>query len=452
MSGTTHRLGGHRFMPGHRPHLLFIAWGFPPCRAGGVYRALATANAFAAGGWDVTVVTAQRETFERYTGTDETLEARVDERVVVKRIPFSWPALETDIRRYSRFRVAFPVIWRRLHARLDKLPFPEPGYGPWRPVLEKAVEQVHAEHPVDLVLATANPNVAFLGAWRLHRKAGVPYVMDYRDAWLLDVFSGGRLHGPRSRAARWERKLVREAREIWFVNEPIRRWHRELYPDVADRMQLVANGYDADFRDIHRTPDPDRSLVFGYVGTVTPKVPLAEFIDGWTKARAGDLADAEAHLHGYLGYYHTPRADMLALIEEAESAGVSYRGPVGKTEIHGTYAAMDALLLILGSGRYVTSGKVFEYVSTGLPIVSVHDPANAASDVLRGYPLWFPVKSLAAEDVAEALTAAAAAARRADPAVREQCLQFAEQYARDRQLGPRVEALRTGVVSERATA
>ncbi|MCR6703948.1 MAG: hypothetical protein NVV66_04415 [Cellulomonas sp.] len=90
------------------PHLLYLAWGFPPSRAGGVYRALATVNAFAAAGWDVTVVTASRETFERYTGADASLEERVDPRVVVRRIPFAWPAQDTDVRRYGALRVALP--------------------------------------------------------------------------------------------------------------------------------------------------------------------------------------------------------------------------------------------------------------------------------------------------------------------------------------------------------
>jgi hypothetical protein len=53
---------------GARPHLLYVAWGFPPCRSGGVYRALATANAFARDGWDVTVLTVERELWERRTG------------------------------------------------------------------------------------------------------------------------------------------------------------------------------------------------------------------------------------------------------------------------------------------------------------------------------------------------------------------------------------------------
>ena len=75
---------------GRRPHLLYVAWGYPPCRGGGVYRALATANAFAQDGWDVTVLTGEREIFQRYTGADLTLEERRPP-VRVVRVPFAWP-------------------------------------------------------------------------------------------------------------------------------------------------------------------------------------------------------------------------------------------------------------------------------------------------------------------------------------------------------------------------
>ncbi|HEU4947753.1 MAG TPA: glycosyltransferase [Kribbella sp.] len=428
-----------------RPHLLYVAWGFPPCRGGGVYRALATANRFAARGWRVTVLTAERETFHRFTGADATLEERIDPAVEVVRVPFDWPILESDLRRWSRLRASRPKLWLKLRTKRDQLPFPEIGYGPWRKTIERAAERIHAADPVDLVVATANPHVAFTAAWRLNRRHGVPYVMDYRDAWLLDVFSGDRLHEPRSRAARWERDLVRSAQEVWFVNDPIRAWHEQLYPDHAAKMHTVSNGFDPELAPaVHdRGPVGDRPLVFGYLGTVSPKVPLAEFVKGWQEARemSSDLATAEARIHGYLGYYAQPRVDMLATIQAAADDGVSYAGPVGKGEIGAVYDGFDVQLLILGAGRYVTSGKVFEYLATGLPVVSVHDPINAASDVLRGHPLWFPVTDLEPSTIAKALTEAAHAARTADTEVRRTARAFGAGFRRDLQLDPRIDAL-----------
>ncbi|MBK8077499.1 MAG: glycosyltransferase [Kineosporiaceae bacterium] len=431
------------------PHLLYVAWGFPPSRGGGVYRALATANAFANAGWRVTVLTAEREAFERYTGLDATLEDHVDPSIRIERLPFSWPLLDTDIRRYSWLRAHSPARWRKRHVRKDTADFPEAGYGPWRKVLEQAALRIHQADPVDLVVATANPNVDFTAAWVLNRRHGVPFVMDYRDAWLLDVFEGGMLHEEGSRAAVWERDLIAAAHEVWFVNEPIRAWHQKRYPASASRMHVVSNGFDPELAPParHHAADAGAGLTFGYLGTISPKVPLAELIEGWRSAREDDelVATGRLRLHGYLGYYAAPRADLANLVEDAADADVSYEGPVAKTEIAAVYESFDVLLLVIGAGRYVTSGKVFEYIATGMPIVSVHDPINAASDVLRGYPMWFPVRDLDPASVAEALTAAAHAAVNADDDLRDRCRAFAASYERDLQLLPRVQELSTSV-------
>lgn len=432
-----------------RPHLLYVAWGFPPARSGGVYRALATANAFALAGWDVTVLTVDRDALDRYTGLDPSLEGRVEAGVSIERLPFSWPQRDTDIRRFSRLRAYAPRAWRTRDRRRDAAAFPEPTYGRWRPILEQAAVRVHRAKPVDLVVATANPNVDFMGAWSLHRRDRVPYVMDYRDAWLLDVFSGGMLHPEDSEAARLERQLVEHAREVWFVNEPIREWHADRYPTAAARMHVVSNGFEPDLLTLPgtRPVDPERPLTFGYLGTLTARVPLAELIAGWRWARERDAlaAQGRVRIHGYLGFYATPDASLLELVESGVDADVRYAGPVAKGGVAAAYASFDVLLLAIGAGRYVTSGKVFEYMATGLPIVSVHDAGNAASDVLRGYPLWFPAADLTAEAVGDALVRAAHAARTADEATRAAALSHATAFARDLQLRPRVEALTAGV-------
>jgi glycosyltransferase involved in cell wall biosynthesis len=434
---------------GTAPHVLYVAWGYPPCRGGGVYRALATANAFAAQGARVTVLTATRETFLHYTGADTSLEELIDPRIEVVRIPFDWPNLETDVRKWSPWRVLTPKLWRKARVKLDTRDFPEVGYGPWKRPLEEAAQRIHDKDPVDLVVASANPNVDFTVADHLHRVAGVPYVMDYRDAWMLDVFDGGLLHEEDSKVARLEKSLADAATEVWFVNEPIRRWHAERYPDTADRMHVVANGYDPEFAPTPRlaATDPDRPLNFGYIGTVSAKVPLAEFAAGWSIARRRSpaLAGATAQIWGYLGFYATPSPHLVRLVAEHAEDGLSYAGPLPKQRVREVYDTFDAALLILGAGLYVTSGKVFEYAASALPIVSVHDPRNAASDVLTGYPLWFPVTDLHPETVARAIEQAAEAARTADEDVRRECRDFAVRYSRDLQLQPRVTSLLAAV-------
>lgn len=428
----------------HRPHVLYVAWGFPPSRGGGVYRALATVNAFVREGFRVTVLTADRQTFEKYTGVDPSLEALVAPGVEVVRVPFAWPAMDTDLRHWSALRMWAPRQWRNRRKKLDRKDFPEIGYGPWREPLERAAVAVHEADPVDLTVATANPNVDFCAAAVLNARFGVPFVMDYRDAWMLDVFDGGLLHEEGGREDRIERSLLAGASEAWFVNAPIRDWHAARHPRLAARMHVVANGYDPDFAPRPRTTRSERPLTFGYIGTASAKVPMREFAAGWRLARerGGDLDGARAQLWGYLGFYATPNPGLLRLVEDHAADGLTYEGPVPKAAVRSTYESFDVCLLILGAGRYVTSGKVFEYAASALPIVSVHDPGNAATDVLRDYPLWFGVADLDPGTIADALEAAARAALTADEATRTACAEFAARYARDLQIEPRVRALR----------
>ncbi|MGO1835145.1 MAG: hypothetical protein ACTH0C_10810, partial [Actinomycetaceae bacterium] len=170
-----------------RPHLLYVAWGFPPSRGSGVYRALATANAFADAGWDVTVLTAPREVFVELFGADLSLEERVHPAIRVRHVKQELPHIDPDLAHWSKSRVASEPAWFSAFNRASERDFPERVYGGWARNLRAAAGQVHEAHPVDLVIGTANPNVDFVPGEHLHRAHGVPYVMDYRDGWALDV-------------------------------------------------------------------------------------------------------------------------------------------------------------------------------------------------------------------------------------------------------------------------
>ncbi len=432
------------------PHLLYIAWGFPPSRAGGVYRALATVNAFAAQGWRVTVLTADRETYARYTGADVSLEAQVAPGVDVVRVPFQWPAQDTDVRRYSWLRVALPPLWVRVRRALDQVRFPEPSYGPWLPPLLEAATAIHRRTPVDLTIATANPHVTFAAAHGLQRRHGVPFVMDYRDAWRLDVFTGVETKSRGSRVGRAEARMIAAAREVWFVNEPIRAWHAEQDPAHANAMHVVANGWDPTLLDfpVQRAAVAGRGLRYAYLGTVTPKVPLAEVLDGWRLALAEGAIPAGSTLTigGHLGYFAVPQGRLSDLVSGAADDGVSYVGPVAKAAVGAFYEDADVLVLALGSGRYVTSGKVYEYVAAGRPIVAVHDEHNATTSVLADHPLVARVDAVDAASVATALAEGARMAHESTPDDDARVQALAQSYRRDHQLTPRITALTEGLV------
>ncbi len=426
-----------------RPHALYVALGFPPARTGGVYRALATANGLVRAGFDVTVLTVDREFFRRHSGTDDTLEELVDPAIRVIRVPLSFPQQEWDLRRWSRSRVYAPSAWLQKRSARSAAVFPEPNYSEWAGALTEAALLVHRERPVDVTVATVNPFVDAYPAYRLHEKHGVPFLVDQRDAWTLDQFSGERAHAADSAEAQWEGRIFEAASEVWLVNGAMRDWHSTVYPSVAPRMRVVMNGWDADLVRPAPPSDGRDRLRFGYIGTLTSQVPLKEFLEGWHEALLDPtMTGAVADIRGHLGFHRAPNADTAALLDRYAADGVAYGGPVAKAAIADAYAGMDVLLMLVQGGRFVTTGKVFEYVATGLPVVSVHAPDAGCVEVLRDYPQWFPAASMEPADVADALCRAARSIRESGAAERDGCVAYAERFRRDRQLAPALAAVR----------
>jgi len=434
--------------PARKPRVLYLAFFYPPSRSSGVYRARATADHLARHGWDVTVYTAPLEFFTRYIGsTDESLEQGVDPRVRVERPGMGYFRWERDVRRYGRFRANMPVLANAGYGWLQRHFFPE-HYASWIPrVLARAL-RAHGRRRFDLVVATGNPFAAFAAAWWFRKLTGVPYVIDYRDAWTLNQFTGEPKFPDGHPAWRWERRTLEGAARSVFVNEGLRGWHAERYPAAAGRMTVTTNGWEPELlgRPDYPGPAAGRPLRFGYVGTITDQLPLAELFDGWRLARSHpDLADATLDLVGHLGFFRQSADTLIERLPIDEGIGVTYRGPVDKADIAKAYADLDVLVFCVPGARYVTTGKVFEYMAAGRPIVSVHAPDIAAADVLRGHPLWFGLDRLDAQSVADAMLAAAKAARDLTEADFQAAREHAERYTREATLAPFEQMLRSSL-------
>lgn len=386
--------------------MLLIAFYYPPSRPSGVFRPLAMANYFVAHGWQVTVITTSREFFTLIDSVDLSLEQEIDPRVEVVRVPFEGRPWQRDLRKFSAFRGNFPILSDRLARWRETAVFPD-RYAPWIPGVVKAGLERHGVEPVDVVVATGNPFAAFGAAAAIGRLARRPYVLDYRDAWTLNQFTEGPSFPDDSAQVRWERKLIAGAARIVFVNEPQRQWHADRNPRARDRMLVVENGFDE-----HMFPGPvtparlDGPAVFGYVGTVTEQLPLAEFVAGWRRARAR-RPGITCRIHGHLGFFPNQRARILDQLSVDDDVGITYEGAVAKADLHAVYADLDALLMIIPSSRYVTAGKVYEYMATGLPLVTVHDSRTGARIPLEGRPSVFTVDDLRPDTLADAIVAAA---------------------------------------------
>jgi glycosyltransferase involved in cell wall biosynthesis len=403
-----------------RPHLIYLAVGFPPAAKSCAYRMRETANQFAAQGWDVTVVTVEDESWKLESGIDHTLSEKVDPRIAIVKLPLRREDLETDIRRYSEKRALTPAKWVKSLRDRQQESFPEMNFGDWRGALEAAVLRIHQDKPADLLLATCVPYTNLAAAWKLWEEARVPYAVDFRDGWSIDVIDGREAFTRDSENGRWEERVLGSAVSLWVVNDPIAEHYRARYPELADRVHVVRNGYDVDSAPGRsHSPDPESGLVFGYLGTVNFSTEhLRAVLEGWRAARKREplLANARFEVRGHIGHGSVRGASpQVELLRDAEADGVTYGGPV----------------LILIGGRYVTSGKVYEYMATGLPIVSAHAIAHDASNVLKGHPLWTGPRGIDSKALANAFVQAAHLAVESTPEQHAEAMTHADRFTRE---------------------
>ncbi|MBC9716298.1 glycosyltransferase [Streptomyces sp. TRM66268-LWL] len=396
-----------------------------------------TANQFCNEGWDVTVVTIAREAWEADYGLDLTLLEGVDPRIRVIELPLFREDLETDIRLFDEDRALRPNAWNAELRRRQVEIFPEPCFGPWKDDLEEAVLRIHRETPADLLLTTCTPYVNLAPAWRLWQEAKVPYAVDFRDGWSIDVVDGVEAFARDSAESHWEQKVLGQALCLTVVNDPIAEHYRARYPSLADRVHVVRNGYDKDSAPGYvDSTHADDGLVFGYLGTVNFTVKqLQTVLDAWRAAREQEplLKNARFELRGHIGSGASREANKhTEILKQAEVDDVFFGGPAAKADIASLYAGWDAMVLILIGGKYVTSGKVYEYMATGLPIVSAHAVEHDASNVLRDHPLWTGAVGLDSKALADSFIRAAHMAVETTAEEHKAAVAHADQFSREK--------------------
>lgn len=348
-----------------------MSFYFPPAGGGGVQRPLKLAQYLPALGFETHVLAPDDP---RWVHRDP--ELRTPTQAWVHRARYVGPSGGKP-GELVRGKEGLELALARLRVQGRRLVVPDEN-ATWAVTAVPAAIRIVREHGIDAVLTTSPPPSVHLVGAAVKRATGVAWVADLRDSILGHAHRRADSLGTRTKAAmhgRVARLVASYADAITCVSEAITDETRGLEPQGT--VTTIANG--CDFDDVvglERHPS-DRFRIThtgSFFGRRDPKPFLLALADSGLDVRArflGDFREADRAYAEDLGLServelipYAPRSASLALQRDSE-----------------------ALLLLIpeagGRGKGVLSGKVFEYLAVGRPILAAVPPDGAAAALIR---------------------------------------------------------------------
>jgi len=235
------------------------------------------------------------------------------------------------------------------------------------------------------VLSSGPPHVIHDAARALAGRAGLPFVFDMRDPWRLVQRLPEEIASPVAYrlAEQLERRAVAAAALVVTNTGPARDQLRALYPDAADRIIAVMNGYDEDPLPASRHGS---RFVLAYAGTIyLDRDPRPLF-------RAAARVIAELGLEpGQFGIEMIGNADSyggvpVSQIGQEEGIGAFVRtGPARPRGQAMEFLAEATMLVSLPQDSDLAiPSKIFEYLRFQAWVLVLAEPGSATAEALKG--------------------------------------------------------------------
>ena len=248
----------------------------------------------------------------------------------------------------------------------------------WNLTAIPAAIRIAKREGIDVVITTSPPgSVHFVGA-AVQRASGTRWIADLRDPLVANQHRRDDTAAARARQAANEqvaRLVARNADAVTCVSEAIADEVRGL--GARGPVRVIANGCDFDdFAGLEYVPAPRFRIT--HTGSFFGKRDPRPFLQAFRDAEL----DAVARFVGDFRSSDREWAEGLDLGDRLEIVDYLPRGDSLRLQ-----RDSEALLLLVpdagGRGKGVLSGKVFEYIAAGRPILAVVPPDGAAADLVR---------------------------------------------------------------------
>lgn len=365
--------------------VLIITYYWPPGAGAGVQRWLKFSKYLPDFGWEPLILTVDPQ-YAQYPATDESLLKDVSEKSKV----FKTPAV-------NYFRLASkdksripsagfanqdkkgPVQWLMRFIRGNFF-IPDPRKGWNRFAFKKACEIINNEN-VERIITSGPPHSTHLVGLKLKKKfPDILWIADFRDPWTDIYYYKEFYHTFPARLLdrHYEKTVLTNADKIITVGETLKKILSSKATGICDKTFVLANGYDEDdFKGIQPV-EPD-IFTITYTGTLSQAYPLTGFAEALKK-----LTDSGITLRLRFVGTVSPEQKKLILSYVPENI-IEFIAYASHPEAIQYMVSSSALLLIIPdhkSNKSIVTGKLFEYLASGRPVVLIGPKDGDAAEII----------------------------------------------------------------------
>lgn len=372
--------------------VLIITYYWPPSGGSGVQRWLKMSKYLPEYGWQPVIYTTENA---EYPIIDHSLEKDVAPNIEVIRRPINEPYSAykkfLGIKKEETVKMGFIqekeknkswksdlTLWVR-----GNFFIPDARCGWVKPSVRFLKEYLN-EHPVDAIISTGPPHSMHLIALKLKEALGLPWIADFRDPWTeIDYYNDLHLTAWADRKHhRLEQEVLTKADKVVTVA-----------PDGARRLgrlgnrnvRTIYNGFDRD--DDAQTPvNLSEQFTITYLGVLS-KIQnpsnlwqaLAELI----KEDSGFDKNLKINMIGQID-----SAVVSSIDENGLTQHVAYSPYMPHDQVSAVHRSSTLLLLLLmpdsePRAKGLLTGKLFEYMASGRPILCIGPEDGDAARILR---------------------------------------------------------------------
>ena len=367
---------------------LILTYYWPPGSGPGVQRWLKFSKYLPEFGWKPTVITVKNGS---YPYTDESLNDDVPREMNVIKTdtfePFAiynllrgkkGKSVEVGLGSIKNKQSRFSQIANYIRANYF---IPDARLGWNKYAFGAAVKHIKSEKP-DVIITTGPPHSTHLIGHRLNKEFGIPWIADFRDPWTTIYYNSllNRTNTSKLKDQAFEDEIVSNC-SLLVVTTP---GMEQEFSDRSKKTICIPNGYDSeDFTD-HPIKKSGLKIRLAYVGNLKANQNVPAL---WKSISILAEEDHSFKANFRLCLTGSVHEEIKQSIKDYSiDEMVEFHPFVSHKEAIQIMQQADALLLPIPqseSNKLILTGKIFEYLATQRPILSLGPIDGNAAEIVK---------------------------------------------------------------------